>query len=49
MAILEKGFMLSADMQWLFYSGERSVAHGPPVEDIRVSVGKRHMSDYSLS
>ena len=28
-AILEECYMASADMQWLFYSGERSMAHEP--------------------
>ena len=30
-AILEESCMASADMQWLFYSGERIVVHGPLV------------------
>ena len=29
MAILEECCIASADMQWLFYSGERIVGHGP--------------------
>ena len=31
MAILEESCMASADMQWLFYSSERVMAHGPLV------------------
>ena len=30
-AILEECCRASADMQWLFFSGERIVAHGPLV------------------
>ena len=31
MAILEECCMASADMQWLFYSGEQIVVYGPLV------------------